>query len=281
MAPYNEQDGDELIKEVYTRFGLAYYESECLHRELCMILAFNSFQNKLNITRPRIEEKLLDAFSLTLGQVKDSLKNILPDVLYLKLENAVKQRNFLAHHFWFERIHLMFNTKGLRQMLEELSTLSKSFSKLDEQVSDYSKSKLRQFDLTDEMLQKSLNEIISGKPPEPLLRKRKLKKQERLVRVWEYKLPDGTSPLIFETQDSCLWQLCDIGLGWTYFDRIGTHWKENKIIQPYLPANINPRPKDCHPWEYEFKLNKNAVLWVKPGSQERSFKWGIRTKPQN
>ncbi len=280
MTLYNEPDA-ELIKEVYARFGLAYYESECLHRELCIILAFTSFQSKLNITRPRIEEKLVHAFSLTLGQVKDALKHILPDVLYSKLEYVVEQRNFLAHHFWFERIHLMFSIKGLRQMLEELSVLSGSFSKFDEQVSDYSKSKLRQFDLTDEMLQKSLNEILSGKSPEPLLQKRKLKKQERLVRVWEFKLPDGTVPLIFETQDSCLWQLCDIGLGWTYYDRISTHWKENKIIQPYLPANINPRPKDCHPWEYEFKLRKNVFLWVKPGSQERSFKWGIKTKPQN
>ncbi|GAH26120.1 unnamed protein product, partial [marine sediment metagenome] len=97
--------------------------------------------------------------------------------------------------------------------------------------------------------------------------------------VWECKLPNETSPLIFETQDNCLWQLCDVGLGWTYFDRIATHWKENKIIQAYLPANISPRPKDCHPWEYEFKLKKNVFLWVKPGSQEGSFKWGIRTKP--
>ena len=165
-------------------------------------------------------------------------------------------------------------------MLEELSILTKSFSKLDEQVSNYSKSKLHQFGLTEEMLQKSLNEIISGKPPEPLLRKRKLKKEERLIRVWECKLPNGTSPLIFETQDNCLWQLCDVGLGWTDYDRIRPDWKENKIIQPYLSANINPRPKDCQPWEYEFKLNKNAVLWVKPGSRERSFKWGIRTIPQ-
>jgi len=281
MTLYNEPDAEELIKEVYAHFGLAYYESECLHRELCMILAFTPFQKKLNITRPRIEEELAHAFSLTLGQVKDSLKDILPDVLYSKLEYVVEQRNFLAHHFWFERIHLMFSIKGLRKMLEELSVLSESFSKLDEQVSDYSKSKLHQFNLTEEMLQKSLNEIISGKPPELLFRKRKLKKQERLVRVWECTLPDGTSPLIFETQDNCLWQLCDIGLGWTYFDRIDTHWKENKIIQPYLPTNINPRSKDCQPWEYEFKLNKNAVLWVKPGSQGRSFKWGIRTKPQN
>ena len=277
MAPYNEQNVEELIKEVYTRFGLAYYESECLHRELCMILAFTPFQNKLNITRPRVEEKLVHAFSLTLGQVKDDLKHILPDVLYSKLEYVVGQRNFLAHRFWFERVHLMFSIKGLRQMLEELSVSSALFSKLDEQVSDYFKPKFHQLGITDEMLQNSFDDILSGKPPEPLLRKRKLKKQERLVHVWEFKLPDGTLPLIFETQDSCLWQLCDIGLGWTYYNRIGTHWKENKIIQPYLPANINPRPKDCQSWEYEFKLNKNAVLWVKPRSQERSFKWGIRT----
>ena len=220
MAPYNEQNVEELIKEVYTRFGLAYYESECLHRELCMILAFTPFQNKLNITRPRVEEKLVHAFSLTLGQVKDDLKHILPDVLYSKLEYVVGQRNFLAHRFWFERVHLMFSIKGLRQMLEELSVSSALFSKLDEQVSDYFKPKFHQLGITDEMLQNSFDDILSGKPPEPLLRKRKLKKQERLVHVWEFKLPDGTLPLIFETQDSCLWQLCDIGLGWTYYNRI-------------------------------------------------------------
>jgi hypothetical protein len=280
MTLYNEPYA-ELTKEVYAHFGLAYYESECLHRELCIILAFSSFRSKLNITRPRVEEELIQAFSLTLDQVKDDLKYILPDELYSKLEYIVEKRNFLAHHFWFDRVHLMLNVKGLRQMLKELSALSALFSKFDEQVSDYFKPKYHQLGLTDKILQNSLNEILSGKPPEPLPRKRKLKKQERLVRVWEFKLPDGALPLIFETEDNCLWQLCDIGLGWTNFDRIGTHWKENKIIQTYLPSNINPRPKDCQPWEYEFKLNKNAVLWVKPGSQERSFKWGIRTKPQN
>jgi hypothetical protein len=30
---------EELIKEVFYRFGLAYYESECLHKELCNIYA--------------------------------------------------------------------------------------------------------------------------------------------------------------------------------------------------------------------------------------------------
>lgn len=279
MTLYDEPDA-ELIKEVYARFGLAYYESECLHRGLCIALAIASFQSQLHITRPRVEEKLSHAFSLTLGQVKDALKDILPDELFSRLEYVVEQRNFLAHHFWFERAHLMVSSTGLRQMLEELSVLSALFSELDEQVSDYFRPKFRQLGLTDEMLQNLLDEILSGKPPEPLPKKRKLKKKERLLRAWEFKLPDGTLPLIFETEDGCLWQLCDVGLGWTDYDRIRPDWKENKIIQPYLPANINPRPKDSQPWEYEFKLNKNAVLWVKQGSRERSFKWGIRTIPQ-
>jgi len=280
MTLYDEPDA-ELIKELYARFGLVYYESECLHRELCNILAIASFRSQLDITRPRVEEKLAHASSLTLGQIKDALKDILPDELFSKLDYVVKQRNFLAHHFWFERAHLMVSSTGLRRMLEELAVLSVLFSELDEQVSDYFKPKFRQLGITDEMLQNSFDEILSGKSLEPLpQKKRKLKKQERLVRAWEFKLPDGTLPLIFETEDGCLWQLCDVGLGWTNFDRIGPDWKVNKVIQPYLPANIDPRPKNCQPWEYEFKLSKNAVLWVKPGSRERSFKWGIRTKPK-
>ncbi len=278
MILRNEPDA-ELIKEVYARFGLAYYESECLHRELGIVLAIVPFQSKLVVTRPRVEEKLAYAFSLTLGKVKKELKvkDILPDELFSKLDHVVEQRNFLAHHFWFERAHLMVSSKGLRQMLDEISVLSASFSKLNEQVSNYFKPKFRQLGLTDKMVQNSLDEILSGKPPESLPQKRKLKKQERLVRVWKFR----TLSLIFETEDSCLWQLCDVGFGWTNFDRIGPDWKENKIIQPYLPANINPRPNDCQPWEYEFKLSKNAVLWVKPGNRERIFKWGIRTNPQN
>ena len=39
-----EPDG-ELIRELYARFGLAYYESECLHRELCFVLAWSGLSS--------------------------------------------------------------------------------------------------------------------------------------------------------------------------------------------------------------------------------------------
>ena len=280
MIP-NDNPSEELIKETYARFGLAYYHSECLHRELCHIHAIASFQTSSVITRPRMEEKLAYAYSLTLGQLRDDLKDLLPEHLFSQLNEGVEKRNFLAHHFWFERAHLMFSAAGLKHLIEELSELSRLFSKLDKQASQYFKPKAQQLGLSDEVLQHALDEARSGKPMEPLPNKRKLKKQERLVRAWEFELPDGTQPLIFETEDGCLWQFCDVGLGWTYYHRIEPDWNENEIIQHYLPANINPRPKDCKPWSYEFKLTKKAVLWVKPGNRERSFKWGMRIENMN
>ena len=116
---------------------------------------------------------------------------------------------------------------------------------------------------------------------EPLLQKRKLRKQERIVRVWQFNLADTGKPLVFESDDGQLWQLCDVGLGWTYYNEVGSNWQENEIIAQYLPAAINPRPEGSKPWHYEFKLGKGAILWVQPGERDRSFEWGIRTKGKN
>lgn len=81
-------------------------------------------------------------------------------------------------------------------------------------------------------------------------------------------------------QDRSLWQLCDAGLGWTRFQNTEPHWVEHPTIQPYLPADITPRPKDIKPWEYELKLKAGAVLWVKPGKRPKTFRWGVRTRTE-
>jgi hypothetical protein len=71
---------------------------------------------------------------------------------------------------------------------------------------------------------------------EPFSSKRKLKKQERVVRAWEFALPGRLKPIVFETEDGCLWQLCEVGLGWTYYDSIEDNWTEVKEISKYLLA---------------------------------------------
>ena len=67
---------EELIKEVYARFGLAYYFSECLHTQLCLIYTSGEYQDSSVITKPRVEEKMKYAFSLTLGSLKNEIQNL-------------------------------------------------------------------------------------------------------------------------------------------------------------------------------------------------------------
>lgn len=70
--PMGDQTDSELIREVYARFGLAYYQSECLHRGLCIVYAISGLPPPDLITRPRVEERLALAYSLTLGDVAPS-----------------------------------------------------------------------------------------------------------------------------------------------------------------------------------------------------------------
>lgn len=282
--PVNERPDDDLIRELYARFGLAYYQSECLHRGLCMILAWSGLPSRDLITRPRVEERMARAFSLTLGDVAAELKDVLPAELGGDLRKAVDTRNFLAHHFWFERAHLMFSVDNVRQLIAELDGYVEQFNRLDIRIDEWSEPKRRQLGLTEEVLQDSLRRILAGESDEPLPDRqtvreldKKLSRRQRLVRVWEFTLADDRKPLIFELADGSLWQLSDIGLGWTRFQEIGPGWTEHSVIKPHLPADILPRPKPTAPWDYEFTLANGVVLWVKPDSQKQTFRWGVRT----
>ena len=79
----------ELIKEVFARFGTAYYESEVLHRGLCSVYALATFDKPESVTRPRIDEKLTYTYSLTLGQVIKESKYLFPNDIQEQLEIAL------------------------------------------------------------------------------------------------------------------------------------------------------------------------------------------------
>lgn len=278
-----EQPDDDLIREMYARFGLAYYQSECLHRGLCIILAWSGLPSRDLITRPRVDERLAQAFSLTLGDVATKLAGVLPAELAGEIRQAVDTRNFLAHHFWFERAHLMFSVTNVQQLIAELDGYAEMFDRLDTRITEWSEPMRRELGLTDEVLEESLTRTLAGESDEPLPDRqavreleKKLGRRQRLIRVWQCALDDGRKPLIFELADGSLWQLSDVGLGWTRFHEIDAAWTEHPAIKPHLPADILPRPQPAAPWDYEFTLANGAVLWVKPGRQKQTFRWGVR-----
>lgn len=202
---------DDLIREVYARFGLAYYQSECLHRELCMILAWSGLPSRDLTTRPRVEERLAHACSLTLGDVAAKLEGVLPAELSGELREAVDKRNFLAHRFWFESAHLMFSVEDAHQLIAELDEYAELFDRLDTRVSEWSEPKRRELGLTEEVVQASLRRILAGESDEPLPDRqtvreleKKLSRRRRLIRVGEFTSGDGRKPLIFELADGSL-----------------------------------------------------------------------------
>lgn len=264
-----------LAKEVLAQFGRAYCQSEVLHRGLCIVYALATFDKAESITGPRVEEKLAFSFALTLGQVIEKSKGIFPKDIEQRLDFALAKRNYIAHHFWFERNYLMFDEKGLLELRQELIEITDLFENLDNTITEFLKPIRQSFGMSDEVMQQSYKKLLAGEQDEPFISQRPPKKQERITKVWDVKVTDNLITQIFETDDGYLWQFCDVGLGWSRFEKPAADWVINENIQKYLPANINPRPSATS-WNYEFNLTKGAVLWVKPGKREKSYTWGIR-----
>ena len=106
------------IKEVYTRFGLAYYHGEVLHRGLSILYALSSLP-ETGGTSPRFAELLGEAFTSTLGRVVNLVSHLFDKGELEELRAAVDARNSLAHHFWFERIHLLATDAGVADHFEQ------------------------------------------------------------------------------------------------------------------------------------------------------------------
>lgn len=270
---------DPLIREVLAEFGDAYFHSENLHRELCHAYALLSFDDPSHVTGPRMIEVLESSYATTLGQTIRMLEEHTPVDLFTLLDDALSSRNFLAHRFWFERVQLMYSEEGLHSLITELAGYTSQFYTADQKVMEYFQPMKERFGIKQEIVNSLMKDVIAGKPPDPPFPQRKLMKSERIVQVWLITTAKGETA-IFETDDGLLWQLCDVGLGWSRFNKIGKDWKIHHDLKKYLPTTINPRPKCDKPWQYEFVLKPGILLWVKPGSKNRTFNWGLRkSKP--
>lgn len=271
---------EDLIKEVYAKFGLTYYFSEVIHKGLCNIYTLQGFQELSDITQPRIEERLHYAFSLTLGGVIEEIKSYISEELAKKLEILKVRRNFLAHYFWFEKVNLLYSEQGIIELISFLENEINDYLILNDEIELIENAQLTKFQIPKELINNCLNEIIDGKTWEPIIPQRKLKKTEILISVWEINVSNGET-IIFEFDDNSLWQLSDIGLGWTNHKKIETTWKKREDLSKYLPAKINPRPQTSIPWCYTLELRDHYELWVQKSDKDKKYRWGIRCNRQD
>lgn len=268
----SEDPTEEEVKEVYARFGLAYYFSEVLHRGLCNYYALAPFELGDDVNKLRIEERLDLAWSTTLGQIVRHVADTeLPQDLVKRLDDAVERRNALAHDFWFENSHKLFSRSGVEELLEELDEAVEIFRTLDEEVEEYSRVKVDSLDVDEQVFQEALENILSGEEPEPLHDQRTLNKQERVVSAYGAPVSGGDL-LVFETEDGELWQLSDVGLAWAPFDEVGSEWTQVESLSPYLPATIDPRPEKKAPFHYSIELANGGALQIEKRGEEKVWR---------
>ncbi len=262
------------IKEVYAQFGLAYYHAEVLHRGLCNLYTISQITPSRLVSRYRLEEHLRFSSEMTLGRLLEQMETILPVPLSEQLKLALERRNFLAHHFWYERIHLTATQNGVETMLLELSRDISLFKELDLEVDKLNAPLQQKTWMKPELFEAALNDLKNGnsKALEPLHQQRMPKKQEIIVKV--FCTPNST--LVFQTDDGVLWELCDAGLGWSSYQSVDISWLVAKKFASLLPAKINPRPIVSAPWTFEINFGRSATLFVSPGRQQNQITYELR-----
>jgi hypothetical protein len=275
---YMEPSEDD-IKEVYARFGLACYMGEVLHRGLCHLYLGLRTPDQ-GMTGPRIDELMREAYAETLGGILNKVRNALSEDLESRLDAALEKRNYLAHHFWFDQVHMLSLAEGARALVEQLAETTAEFERINKELERLGRADLCRFGITDETFANMLV-AASRDPMAPLPTQRQLKKEELIIAVYDAPMPGGGATLIFETDDHAMWQLCDVGLGWSRFEQVGDGWREAEPFRDLLPARIRPRPESAAPWEYDIAFGPRAALIVRLAPDSRNFTYRIRRKDRS
>jgi len=100
-------------------------------------------------------------FDKTLGKMIKTLKTTFPITTELesKLAESLKLRNFLAHHYFKDRIHLFLSHEGREQMIGELSRAREQFEGTDSELEILMKPIREKHGFTDKVLQMAYDEI--------------------------------------------------------------------------------------------------------------------------
>ena len=257
---------DDQQRECYAQFGLAYFYTEALHRGLVNVVSVLPLDG-VATTQPRVEERYRTHSEMTLGGLVPLAKECLPESLHLSLDWALEKRNFLAHGFWYERAHMMSSDEGLAAVIQELREAVSVLQDLDTAIQGIVEGHFKRLGITDDMVAAAFDEACRA-PVEPPCPRRIPKPGEQLRIRAAWLIPRGKNEaLVFEDADGEHWQICEIGLGWSFHKAVEPSWKVCQPLVGFLPAEIVARPKRAKPWDYSLWISTGALLVVRPGPE--------------
>lgn len=158
---------EEQIKEVYAQFGLAIYLAQVLEHGIGNALVYSSLiPSNVGKVRSALEwhekfDQFLGLhFEKTLGRMISTLKAEIATTSNLEslLSEALRKRNWLAHHYFRERSDDFMNEAGRTKMIAELEEAQTLFSLADEVLETITKPLREKYGFTDERLEQFFDE---------------------------------------------------------------------------------------------------------------------------
>jgi hypothetical protein len=163
-------DPNEHVKTVYAHFGLAAYLAQVLEHGLVNALVFvdlvpnKSYQIKSKKEWEHEVDSFMDRhFEHSLGKMIRDLQAVVsvPEDLESLLAEALKRRNYLAHHFFRERAPEFMTTKGRDTMVGELREAQELFRQADQRLGEAIRPMRERYGVTDERLEQLYQELLT------------------------------------------------------------------------------------------------------------------------
>jgi hypothetical protein len=162
-------DSVELRKDVYAHFGAAMYYAQCLEQSIIIAIMFiDHFPKAIKkYTSQNLWENDFDRFmdnisSKTMGRLINSLKAVdFPiDKVEVQLKDALDKRNFLAHHYFFERAIEITTDAGCIKMVDELIDIQTFFSSLETEINQVTDAISLKYGFTKEVQDSMMKEMM-------------------------------------------------------------------------------------------------------------------------
>src|SRR3990172_9304045 len=139
--PYNQLLGllqtsremDPQVQDVYTEFGIAMSVAQSLEEQLVLFIIAGHEPPSGQLTAEAYDDLLAQLSQLTFGALIQKLKHYfdVPANFERRLQEALRVRNWLTHHYFAERTVEFQSPQGRSQMIRELNDLSDRLYELD------------------------------------------------------------------------------------------------------------------------------------------------------
>ncbi len=159
----------EEVKEVYARFGLAFYHAQVLEHSIVNALLILDLipTRRHNVSSQDEWESIVEAFmghhfEATMGRMIQNLRSVteVPSDLEVRLRDALRRRNWLAHDFFRERAVELTTSAGRDQMISEVDECRACFEASDERLEEIVTPVRNKVGITDQLLEQKLQEMI-------------------------------------------------------------------------------------------------------------------------